>query len=67
VDDILIIADETELKRIQEIFMREFTWITFEVNNQHAYLGMQVSLEKGITTIDMTNFVNKQIGDCVNL
>ncbi len=66
-DDILILADEMEIKRIQEIFMREFTWITFDVNNQHSYLGMQISLEKGIATIDMMNFVDKLIGDCVNL
>jgi hypothetical protein len=67
VDDILIIADKMEIKRIQGIFMQEFTWITFDVNNQHSYLGMQISLEKGIATIDMTNFVDKLIGDCVNL
>ncbi len=67
VDDILVLADEVELERIEEVFVREYTWITFEVNNQHSYLGMQVSLEQGTVTIDMKNFVDKLIGDCVNL
>jgi hypothetical protein len=67
VDDILVLADVVELERIKEVFVREFTWITFEVNNQHSYLGMQVSLEQGTATIDMKNFIDKLIGDCVNL
>ncbi len=67
VNDILILADTTEIERIKKFFMREFTWITMQVNNSHSYLGMQISLEKGIATIDMSNFIYKLIGKCKNL
>ncbi len=67
VDDILILADTTEIEWIKKFFVREFTWITMQVDNSHSYLGMQISLEKGIATIDMSNFIDKLIGECKNL
>lgn len=42
-------------------------WITIDVNNKHLFLGMQVSLEQDIATIDMTNFINELIDDYMSL
>ncbi len=67
VDDILILADAAEIEWIDNFFMREFMWITMEVNNMHSYLGMQISLEHGNDTIDMSNFIKKLLGNCMNL
>ncbi len=42
-------------------------WITIDVDNKHLFHVMQVSLEQDIATIDMTNFINELIDDCMNL
>jgi hypothetical protein len=47
VDDILIFADETEVKHIEDFFKAEFTWITMNVENALSYLGMQIMLSLG--------------------
>ncbi len=46
VDDILVLIDEAELKRIQEFFKKEFTWITMNVGNVLSSLSMQSCLSK---------------------
>jgi hypothetical protein len=53
-DDILIFADEAELKRIESFFMEEFRWITMNVGNILSYSGMQILLEQRVVTIDMS-------------
>jgi len=59
VDDILLFADLDEIKRMERVFIREFKWITMQVGNQQSYLGMQISLGDGYTTITMSNYVDK--------
>jgi hypothetical protein len=59
VDDILALADEAELMRIEEFFKKEFTWITMNVGNVLSYLGMQIMLEQGVVTIDMSYYLKK--------
>jgi hypothetical protein len=67
VDDILILADDEEINRIEIFFLEEFTWITMERNNQLSYLGMLVSLRGNTATIDMTYFVDKLLESYNNL
>jgi hypothetical protein len=67
VDDILIQADDDEIDRIEQIFLKEFTWITIEHDNKLSYLGMLVTLEQGVATIDMTYFVDKLLESYDNL
>jgi hypothetical protein len=67
VDDLLLLADELEIKRMETIFLREFTWITLKMGNSHSYLGMQIMLEKGAVIIDMTYYVEKLLEGFDNL
>jgi hypothetical protein len=67
VNDILILADDEEIDRIEKKFLEEFTWITMERNNQLSYLGMLVSLERKTATIDMTYFVEQLLKKYGNL
>jgi hypothetical protein len=59
VDDILLFADQDEIKRMERVFIREFKWITMQVGNQQSYLGMQIELGDGYATITMSNYVDK--------
>ncbi len=48
VDDILILADDSELQKIEEFLKSEFTWITMVIDNKQSYLGMhQIALKLG--------------------
>ena len=47
VDDILVLAPESEIKRLQQAFIKQFHWITMEIGNAHSYLVMQLILEDG--------------------
>jgi hypothetical protein len=67
VDDILVLANEAELKRIEEFFKKEFTWITMNVGNVLSYLGMQIMLEQGLVTIDMSYYLEKVLEGYDNL
>jgi hypothetical protein len=67
VDDILILANDTEIDRMEKVFLKEFMWITMERNNKLSYLGMLVSLEEGTATIDMTYFIEKLLESYKNL
>ena len=64
VDDILVFADENEVTRIKEAFVKEYQWITMEVSDAHSYLGMQIMLRDGAAVIDMTNFAEKLLLNC---
>jgi hypothetical protein len=48
VDDILILADDSKLQKIEEFLKSEFTWITMVIDNKQSYLGMhQIALKLG--------------------
>ncbi len=59
IDDILLFADPAEIKCMEQVFIREFKWITMHVGNQQSYLGMQIDLNDGNATIDMTSCLEK--------
>ncbi len=48
-----------ELKRIENFFMKEFTWITMNIENILSYLGMQIMHEQGVVTVDMPYYHEK--------
>ena len=45
VDDVLVLAPEQEIDRLQQAFVKPFRWITMENGSAHSYLGMQLILE----------------------
>jgi len=59
VDDILVLAEESEIERIRDAFIQAFQWITMEVNDSHSYLGMQIIMKKGFAVIDMSHFIER--------
>jgi hypothetical protein len=59
VDDVLIIAPEREVRRIEKRCVEEFKWVTLEVGNVHSYLGMQLKFMKGCVEIDMRNYLDE--------
>jgi hypothetical protein len=67
VDDILMLADEMEIKCIEIFFKAEFTWITMNVENVLSYLGMQIMLEPGVVTVDMSYYLEKLLKGYDNL
>jgi hypothetical protein len=52
VDDILIIGEEQEIRRLETEFLKAFRWITMSVGHSHSYIGMQVSVRDGKVTLD---------------
>jgi hypothetical protein len=58
-DDILIFADDVDLKHIKSSFKEEFTWITMNAGNVLSYLGMQTMLEQVVVIIDMSYYLEK--------
>jgi hypothetical protein len=67
VDDILVLADEAELKQVESFFKKEFTWITMNVGNVLSYLSMQIMLEQGVVTMDMSYYLEKVLEGYNNL
>ncbi len=67
VDDILLLADDEEIDRLEKAFLDEFMWIAMERNNKLPYLGMLVTLEQGTATIDMTYLIEKLLESYKNL
>jgi hypothetical protein len=67
IDDILVLADEAELKQVESFFKKEFTWIMMNVGNVLSYLGMQIMLEQGVVTIDMSYYLEKVLKGYNNL
>jgi hypothetical protein len=55
-DYVLIFADKAEIKRIEEFFKKEFTWITMNAEIALLYLGMQIMLKPRVVTIDMSYY-----------
>jgi hypothetical protein len=61
VDDILILADRAEITRLQEIFTKEYTWITLDVGTKHSYLGMQIKFLGDHVTMDMIHYIETML------
>jgi hypothetical protein len=59
VDDILILADGEETKRLIAVFEKEFRWITHSTSSEQSYLGMIVHMVSGKATLDMTYYIRK--------
>jgi hypothetical protein len=58
VDDVLIIAPEQEIKRLEESCIKEFKWVTLETGDVHSYLGMQLEFTRGCVKIDMRSYLD---------
>jgi hypothetical protein len=58
VDDVLIIAPEKEIRRLEGCCIKEFKWVTMEIGTLHSYLGMQLEFTKGCVKIDMRSYVD---------
>jgi hypothetical protein len=64
VDDILVFANDEEMKNLKDAFIKEFQWITMEVGASHSYLGMQITMKDRRAIIDMSNFIEKLLDNC---
>jgi hypothetical protein len=58
VNDVLIIAPEQEIKRLEESCIKEFKWVTLETGDVHSYLGMQLEFTRGCVKIDMRSYLD---------
>jgi hypothetical protein len=59
VNDNLVLADEAKNKRIEKFFKEKFMWIMMHIGNVLSYLGMQIMLEEGLVTIDVSYYLKK--------
>ncbi len=59
VDDVLIIASEQDIERLERSCIKEFKWVTMEVGKIHSYLGIQLELVKGCVKIDMRSYIER--------
>jgi hypothetical protein len=59
VDDILLFADDVEINRVEAFMKKEFQWITVIKNNTQSYLGMNITVEKNLVTVDMNYFTQQ--------
>jgi hypothetical protein len=57
VDDILLIAESSEIERVGKAFEMEYRWITMAVGNSHSYVGMGLTVERGCITLDMRYYL----------
>ncbi len=57
VDDILLIAEKTEIECMERAFQAEFRWITMAVGNSHSYIGMKLTVDKGYVILDMRYYL----------
>jgi hypothetical protein len=57
VDDILIVGDQREINCLETEFLKEFHWITMSMGHSHSYIGMQVSVQDGVATLDMKYYL----------
>ncbi len=57
VDDVLIIATEKEIKRLEERSIKEFRWVTLDVGKVHSYLGMKLEFADRCVKIDMRSYI----------
>jgi hypothetical protein len=59
VDDVLIIATAEEIKRLHELCVKEFRWVTLDTGKQHSYLGMQLDFFACGVRINMSSYTEK--------
>jgi len=63
VDDVLVLATEKEIRRLETCFMDEFWWIMLDVGSSHSYLGMQLSFLPDAVRIDMSFYIKKILSE----
>jgi hypothetical protein len=59
VDDLLLLMDLQEAKRLEAILTNEFQWITMSIGLDQSYLGMHIVLEKHQVVVDMIYFIQQ--------
>jgi hypothetical protein len=59
VDDILILADKVEAKRLIDVFQKDFRWIMHSTSCEQSYLGMIVRMQEGKAMSNMMYYVKK--------
>jgi hypothetical protein len=62
-DDILAIVDDIEKMDLKEHLVGMFGTVQYEVNDEVSYLGMEVKVEKGTATIDMSSYATTLVKD----
>jgi hypothetical protein len=67
VDDVLAVAKLPELEKLREAFTREFRWVTMVIDHTQSYLGMLITVEKGMVTVDMRYYLSKILSKHGNL
>jgi hypothetical protein len=67
VDNILVVARLPELERLCEAFTREFRWVMMVIDRTQSYLGMLITVEKGMVTVDMRYYLGKILSEHDNL
>jgi Reverse transcriptase (RNA-dependent DNA polymerase) len=63
VDDIIAIVDDKERMDLKEHLVGMFGTVQYIANDELSYLGMQVKVEKGTATIDMSSYVTTLVKD----
>jgi hypothetical protein len=63
VDDILAIDDDKERMDLKGHLVGMFGTVQYEANDDLSYLGVQVKVEKGTATIDMSSYVTNLVKD----
>jgi hypothetical protein len=59
VNDILILANSTEIDRIISFMTKQFQWITVSKENKQSYLGMNICVEDHKVSVEMIFFILK--------
>ena len=54
-------AAREEMERLKAAFVKKFQWITMEIGQSHSYLGMNITLYDGYSTVDMIHFIEKML------
>lgn len=57
VDDLLLLMDEREVKRMEQVLTKEFQWIVMSIGQVQSYLEMQITLEADKVVIDMIHYI----------
>ena len=66
-DDILLIAESSEIERVGKAFETEYRWITMAVGNSHSYVGMGLMVEPGCVVLDMRYYLTNLLQPYDNL
>jgi hypothetical protein len=59
VDNLLLLMDHREAKRMETVLTREFQWIVMSIGPVQSYLGMQITLEEKRVTVDIIYFIEQ--------